>query len=71
MVDYICHNPSLGLATKAKVYEGASQEVCPGITFHAPKSARECEGMNLHTPKWALTLGIGVSVDSQIFIEQL
>jgi hypothetical protein len=23
----------------------------PGVTFHAPRSARECEGMNLHIPK--------------------
>ncbi len=66
-----CRNPSLGLATKARAYEGTSQEGSPGVTFHAPESARECEGMNLHTPKWAPTLRIGVPVDSQIFIEQL
>jgi hypothetical protein len=22
----------------------------PGITFHAPENAKECEGMNPHTP---------------------
>jgi len=37
--------------TKARAYEDASQEGSPGVTFHAPGSARECEGMNLHTPK--------------------
>ncbi len=46
-----CHNPSLGLATKAKACKGAGQKGSPGITSHAPRSAKECEGMNLHTPK--------------------
>jgi hypothetical protein len=44
-------NPNLGLATKARACEGAGQEGSPGITFHAPGSARECEGMNPHIPK--------------------
>jgi len=30
----------------------------PGVTFHAPRSVRECRGMNPHTPKWAPTLGM-------------
>jgi hypothetical protein len=38
-----------------------------GFTFHAPRSARECEGMNLHTPKWAPTLGMKILMDFQIF----
>jgi hypothetical protein len=41
--------------------------VSPGITFHAPRNARECEGMNPHTPKWTPTLGIGIPMHSQIF----
>jgi len=64
-------NPSLGLTTKAKACEGACQIWSLGVTFHAPKSARECEGMNPHTPKWIPNLGIGVLVDFRIFIEQL
>jgi hypothetical protein len=44
-------NFSLGLVTKAKACEGASQEGSTGVTFHALGSARECEGMNPHTPK--------------------
>ncbi len=50
--DLSCRNPSLGLATKARACKVAGQERSLGITFHAPRSAKECEGMNLHTPKW-------------------
>jgi hypothetical protein len=32
---------------------------------------KKCEGMNPHTPKGASTLGVGVSVDSQMFRERL
>jgi hypothetical protein len=46
-----CRNLSFGLATKARVYKGANEEGSPGVTSHAPKSAKECEGMNPHTPK--------------------
>jgi hypothetical protein len=46
-----CRNPSLKLATKASAYKSVSQEGSPGVTFHAPGSAKECEGMNLQTPK--------------------
>jgi len=35
------------------------------------RSARECKGMNPHTPKWAPTLGVGVSMESQIFKRQI
>jgi hypothetical protein len=66
-----CRNPSLGLVTKAKVCKGAGQEGSPGVTSHASKSVGECEGMNPHNPKWALILGVGVSMDSQIFKERL
>jgi hypothetical protein len=53
-----CHNPSLGLTTKARACKGASQEGSPGNTFHAPKSVGKCEGMNPHIlselPLWEL-----------------
>ncbi len=62
---------ALGFTTKAKAYKGAGQEGSMGVTSHALGSVGECEGMNLHTPKWAPTLGVGVLMDSQIFIEQL
>jgi hypothetical protein len=67
----LCRNPNLGLMTKARVYKGAGQEWSLGITFHAPGSVGKFEGMNLHTPKWALTLGVKVLMDSQIFRERL
>ncbi len=60
-----CHNPNLGLATKAKTLKGASQECNSGSHSHFQEC--ECEGMNPHTPKWTLTLGVGVPMESQIF----
>jgi hypothetical protein len=60
-------NLSLGLTTKARACKSASQKGSLGVTFHAPRSAKECEGINSHTPKGTPTLGIGVLVDSQIF----
>jgi hypothetical protein len=48
---YFCHNPNLGLATKARACKVASQKGSLGVTFHAPGSAKECEGMNPRTPK--------------------
>jgi hypothetical protein len=36
-----------------------------------PEIEKKCEGMNPHTPKGASTLGVGVSVDSQMFRERL
>jgi len=36
-----------------------------------PGSEGKCEGMSLHTLKGTSTLGIGVQVDFQIFIERL
>jgi hypothetical protein len=44
-------NHSLGFATKVRACKGASQEESSGVTFHIPRSAKECEGMNPHTPK--------------------
>jgi hypothetical protein len=34
----------------------------PGITFHAPENARQCEGMKAHTPKGVPILGVGVPI---------
>ncbi len=39
-------NPSLGLATKARDYKVAGQKGSPGVTSHAPKSAKKCEDYN-------------------------
>ncbi len=60
----LCHSPSLGLAAKARGCKSVGQEGRSGITFYAPKSAKECEGMNPHTPKGTPTLGVRVLVDS-------
>jgi hypothetical protein len=66
-----CRNPNLKFATKAKAYKGAGQKWSSRITSYAPRSVGKCEGLNLHTPKLAPTLGVKVSMDSQIFREQL
>jgi len=47
----ICHNPNLGLTTKASACKGAGQEGSLGVTSHAPESVGECDWMNPHTPK--------------------
>jgi hypothetical protein len=59
-----CHDPSLGFATKARGMERCGPKVQLESHIHALGSAGECEGMNPHAPKWAVTLGIGVSIDS-------
>ncbi len=69
--DIICHNPSFGLATKARACKSAGQEGGPKGTSYTPGSVGECERISLHTPKWALIWGVGVSMDSWIFKEQL
>jgi hypothetical protein len=66
-----CHNPNLGLTTKVRACKGASQKGSLRVTFHVLVNVRECEGMNPHTPKWALTLEVGVMMDSRFFKEQL
>jgi hypothetical protein len=50
-VELWCCNLSLGLTNKTRGYKVAGQEKDPGVTSHAPESAKECEGMNPHTPK--------------------
>ncbi len=69
--DINCRNFSLGFTTEARACKGAGQEGSPGITSHAPGSVGECEGMTPHTQKGAPTLGVGVSMDFQIFREWL
>jgi hypothetical protein len=66
-----CCNLSRGLVTKARAWEVAGQEGSPGVTSHAPRSAKECKGMNPHTPKWTPILGVGVPMDSRISRGQL
>jgi hypothetical protein len=45
----VCHNPSLGLATKARACKSVGQEGSPRVTFHAPGNVKECEGSFPHT----------------------
>jgi hypothetical protein len=55
-----CRNLSPGLAIKAKVCKVTDQEGSLGVTYRAPRNAKDCQGMNLHTPKWTPIVGIGV-----------
>jgi hypothetical protein len=45
-----CRNPSLGLTTNARAYKVMGQEGSPGVTSHAPGSAKKCEGMSFTLP---------------------
>jgi hypothetical protein len=62
---------ALGSRPRQRACKSAGQEGSPGVTFHAPGNAKECEGMNPHTPKGTPTLKVEVSVDSQIFRKRL
>jgi hypothetical protein len=42
---------ALGSRPRQGLAKSVGQEGSPGVTFHAPGSAKECEGMNPHTPK--------------------
>jgi len=57
--------------TKARGCKVAGQEKNPKVMPHAPGSARKCEGIGPHTSKGIPTLGVGVSMDSQMFRERL
>jgi hypothetical protein len=47
----MCHDPNLGLMTKAKGLQGCEPRGSLGVILHAPGSVRECEGTNPHTLK--------------------
>jgi len=66
-----CCNPSLEFMTKARACKGVGQEGSSGVTFHVLGSVGKCEGMNSHTSKWTSTLRVRISMDSQIFKEEL
>ncbi len=70
IIIFIYHNPSFGLATKAKGLQGYGPRGSPGVTSHAHRSVGKCEGVNPHTPKATPILGEGVPVDSQNFRER-
>jgi hypothetical protein len=61
-----CHNPSFGLATKAKGLQGCGPRESPRVISHTPGSV----GMNPHTPNATPTLGDGVPMDFQNFRER-
>jgi len=59
---------TLGLArNQSKVLERCEPKVQPESHIHIPRNVGECEGMNPHTPKWALTLGVEVSMILKFF----
>jgi hypothetical protein len=67
----ICHNPSLGLVTKARACKSAREEGGLGDTYYTPGNAGKCGRMNPHTPKVTPTWGVEFPKDSRIFRERL
>ncbi len=61
---------ALGLQPKQEGLQGCGPRGSLGVTSHTPGSVGKCKGVNPHTPKVTLTLGDGVTVDSQNFIER-
>jgi hypothetical protein len=41
----LCHNPSLGLMTKARGYKVAGQEGGSRVTSHAPENAKSAKSV--------------------------
>ncbi len=68
----LCHDPSLGLVTKAKAWKKVCGE---SATKKSHSHSRECEnvrdyeGMNPHNLTRIIILGVGVLIKSQIFRE--
>jgi hypothetical protein len=56
--------------TKAKGLQGCGPRKNLRVTSHTLESVGKCEGMNPHTPKTTPTLGDGVPMDFQNFIER-
>jgi len=61
--DCKCRNLSLGLATKARACNNASQKWSSKVAFYALGSVGKWTN-EPHTPKWPPTLGVGLSMDS-------
>jgi len=48
--DPFCHNPTLGLTTKARAWKVAGQEGSPWLTSHISRSAKSVKGWTLTLP---------------------
>jgi hypothetical protein len=62
-----CRNPNLGLATKAKGYKVTDQEGDPGVTSHAPRSAKSVREWTLSHPSEFPLWELESQIDVQIF----
>jgi len=60
----------LGSQPRQKGLQGCEPRGSLGVTSETPGSVGECEGVSHHTPEATSTLGDGVPVDSQNFIDQ-
>ncbi len=67
----MCHNPSLGLATKARGCKVAGQEGDLGVTSHALESAKNARESTLTLPSELSWWELEFQMDSQIFKAQL
>jgi hypothetical protein len=72
MVTYIlCHNPSLGLMTKARGCKVVGQEKDPKVTSHALGNAKSVREWTLTLPSELPCWELDSQMDSQIFKTQL
>jgi hypothetical protein len=59
------HVTTLTLSSRPKQTHGKVQ--AESVTQESHLHSQECEGMNPHTPKWIPTLGVGITMEFQIF----
>ncbi len=67
----LCRNPNLGLATKARCGKVVNQEGDPGVTSHAPGSAKSVREWTLTLPSELPCWELKSRMDFQIFKVQL
>jgi hypothetical protein len=67
LVQLKCHNPSFGLPTKARGCKVTGQEGNPGVTSHAPGSAKSVREWTLTLPSELPLWELESQMDSRIF----
>ncbi len=70
-MNQFCRNPTLGFTTKARGCKVEGQEKDPGITPHAPGSAKSVRAWTLTLPSELQCWELESQMDSWIFRAQL
>jgi hypothetical protein len=71
MIFIRCRNPSIGLMTKGRACKVAGQEGGPGVTSHAPRSAKSVREWTLTLPNELPLWELESQMESRIFRAQL